>query len=83
MIRAQSLYCSLSLSPSGRACLIIRRLAYPIYGGREKMEMFGTYVDCEPRPEQIQPGMTVSDIAVGQSLPESAQYFIQSGVIIR
>jgi len=47
------------------------------------MKMFGTYVDCQPRPEQIQPGMTVSDIAVGQSLPESAQYFIQSGVIIR
>jgi len=47
------------------------------------MEMFGTYVDSQPRPEQIQPGMTVSDIAVGQSLPESAQYFIQSGVIIR
>jgi hypothetical protein len=47
------------------------------------MEMFGTYMNSQPRPEQIQTGMTGGDIAGVQSLPKSAQYFIESGMIVR
>jgi hypothetical protein len=46
------------------------------------MKMFGAYVNSQSRPEQIQPGVTVCDIAGIQSLPKLAQHFIKSGVIV-
>ena len=83
MIPAQSLDSLLSLIPSGRNSLIIWNLAQSIYDRRKKMEMFGAYMNRQPRPEQIQTGMAGPDIAGVQSLPKSAQYFIESGVIVR
>jgi hypothetical protein len=47
------------------------------------MEMFGTYMNSQPRPEQIQTSMTGCDIAGVQSLSKSAQYSIEGGVIVR
>src|SRR5512132_3374747 len=83
MIPAQSLDSLLSLIPSWRDCLIIWSLAQPFYDGRKKMEMFRPYMNSQLRPEQIQTGMTGVDIGGVQSLTKSAQYFIESGVIVR
>ena len=46
------------------------------------MEMFGAYVNSQPRPEQIQLGMAGCDIGSVQRLLKLLQHFSESAVII-
>jgi len=82
VIRPQSLNACLGFAQSRRECLCGRNTAYAIYDRREKMKMFRANMNCQARPEQIQPVMADQDIAGIQSLHKLAQHFIQGGVIV-
>jgi hypothetical protein len=82
MIRAQALNRWSYFIRRGHARPIGFHVVHAIYHGGKEMKMLGPDVNCQPRPEKIQPGMADCDIAGIQSLPQLPQHFIQSGVIV-
>lgn len=82
VIRAQSLYRESYFIRCGHGRPIGFQVVPAIYHGGKEMKMLGTDMDSEPRPEQIEPGMTGCDIPGVQRRLKLSQPLIQSDVIV-